>query len=129
VSRPYVRLPDNDELVLLWRENGQSALATAEVIGCSAAAVSRRLHDLGLRRDPVVRAGKSRRAHLTARIVELEARAVAEDALRFALELVVARLAERVTRLEARPLVLPPENHRRIVDGGEGARHARRAAR
>lgn len=104
----YVRLPDDATLLELWKANGRNATYTAAVLGCTPAAVSYRLRSIGVE---IGRAGE-----ILDRITALETQ--------------IARLLElegRVHALEGRPMAIAlREDHRRIADGGRGARRQRR---
>jgi hypothetical protein len=111
VTRSYVRLPGDDQVRRLFYIHGQRPEPMAAAIGCTVGAVRDRLHALGLQPIPLRRPGMS------SRLAELEKRI---DALE--------ELERRVYALEQRPLTaqVVREDHRRIADGGAGARRARR---
>lgn len=107
MTNSYVRLPNDDRFRVLFDEHGGRAIPMAAEIGCSMAAIRVRMHKLGLH------APSTKKGSVRDRIRLLEER--------------LAELEERVAVLEARPIAtFIQENHRRIADGGEGARHARR---
>lgn len=111
MTRRYVWLPSDEEVVAVWRRLGHDVARTADELGCSRSAVNVRLLRAGLV------ATRNQAPALLDRIVVLEGQ------LNRLLE-----LEGRVHALEARPIaaVALREDHRRIVDGGKGARHARR---
>lgn len=116
--RGYVRLPPTDELVELWRANGENAQRVAAVLGCSPAAVGRRLSRAGVART------------IPARVPRVSYRERLE-----ALELEVARLAAELERLRLAPpveivrIVQWKPDHTRLADGGTPVRRQRRAIR
>jgi hypothetical protein len=124
--RLYVRLPPIAECVAAWRANGENVTLAAEELGVGGSALAVALRKAGYRRTMKV---NPRHPRVLDRIVELEAQAITERALNRAMRDVVQDLAERVEALERRPLAVAVvrEDHRRIADGGPGARHARRA--
>lgn len=110
--RRYTRLPDDERLLELLRDNRWVQEDVANLLGCSPSAVGRRVEKIR-QSDPTLvppRRTGAPRVPQTFRIFELEQ--------------IVAALAARVDELEARPAAGPTRviewkpNHRRHSEGG-----------
>lgn len=101
MTRPYVKLPGDAELLAMWRRLG-SAKAIAAEVGCSEAAVHSHLRQHRLRG-------------------QLDALKRLEE-VTDGLQAEVVRLERRVHALEERGERVVTIDHRRIADGGRSVR-------